>query len=256
MKRAARLLGLLAAGWMFCWVSLGLYYGDLTLLLTGRAPGPARVSYLVMLYLWLSVATATCWKRWGPAGIRWNRPRQFLLGLGLGLLTTLAQRALVWMTGVWNPPASSVHALLVAGLTSPLLACAEEAVFRGYLFGVLCETEGRARAYLWGNLVFASLHLFRPGGLYFKLCYGLGLFVAGCLLCALVERTGQLWAGAGLHSVWIFFLVLDPPGQSRSSWFWGLDGDFSTGVFSWVVLGSMLFAFLPRREPIYQLRNP
>lgn len=117
---------------------------------------------------------------------------------------------------------------------------AEEVLFRGYLFQVLREDLGRARAYLLANALFAVVHLFRPGGAEFKLAYGFGLFLAGAVLCRVVEVTGSLWPAIGLHVGWILFMVGDPPGRVTPGLVAGLEGDPAAGLLGWALLLGLL----------------
>jgi len=120
-----------------------------------------------------------------------------------------------------------------------VLAFGEEVLFRGYLFGVFREELGPPRAYLVANALFAGVHLLRPGDPLFKMAYGLGLFLAGAVLCRLAEKSGSLWAGIGLHSAWILMGVLDPPDRIQPGWLSGLGGDPAAGVLGWALLASL-----------------
>ena len=245
MKRAGILVLCLALGWVATWLSLGLLNGNATLLLHPGTSDRLRITYLVMLYGWLLVATRWCWLRWGPPSPRCSVSSFFaFLGLGLGLV--VLQRALLWLCGWWTPPAGiDLKSLLWACLTSPLLAIAEELVFRGYLYGVVREDLGERRALIGVNAFFALLHLFRPGDLVFKLVYGIGLWLAGVVLTLAYRRSGRLTAAMGLHTSWIVTAVLDPPGRVTPGWLAGLRGDPAAGLVGWTFL-LLLVALLAR----------
>jgi membrane protease YdiL (CAAX protease family) len=237
MRRAGMLVLLLALGWVASWLTLGLLQGDPTLLLRpGAASDPTRIAYLLSLYVWLLLATRFCWKRWGPPppGLRPGPFVQFF-ALGLGLLCL--QRGVLWLAGWWHPPAG-IHAGLLAQalVVAPLMALAEELVFRGYLYGVVREELGEGVALVGVNLFFALLHLFRPGDALFKLVYGFGLWLAGVVLTLALRRTGQLTASVGLHSSWILAGVVDPPGRVVPGWLPGLRGDPAAGLVGWMFL--------------------
>jgi membrane protease YdiL (CAAX protease family) len=247
LKRAGILVLFLALGWVATWLSLGLAHGDPTVLLRPGTTDSLRIPYLVMLYAWLLVATRLCWARWGPPRPSLKVSAFFtFLALGLGLLAV--QRSLLWVCGWWTPPTGiDLRLLLLASITSPLLAVAEELVFRGYLFGVVREERGELIALVGVNLFFALLHLFRPGDLWFKLVYGVGLWLAGAVLTLAYRCTGQLSAPMGLHTSWILVSVLDPPGRVTPGWLPGLRGDPAAGLVGWAFLMVMAWG-LGRRS--------
>lgn len=252
MFRPGILVLLLLLGWVATWLSLGLLNGSPTLLLHPGSSDRLRITYLVMLYAWLLLATAFCWKRWGPSrpfgSARFSRSLAYFLGFfaaGLGLLAV--QRSLLWGLGWWLPPSAlNPQLVLIAVLTSPLLAVAEELVFRGYLYGVAREEFGEGPALVGVNLFFALLHLFRPGGLMFKLAYGFGLWLAGVVLTLALRRTGRLSAPMGLHASWILAGVIDPPGKVVPSLVAGLRGDPAAGLIGW---GFLIFMMLGLSGP-------
>lgn len=222
----------------------GLALGRPFLLLQPGAPEPIRLLYLVLLYASLLGVTAACWRRQGPgreaASLRPAWAGGYLAGLALGLGGAILHRLLLYALGAWSPPATPATVWLVALVTAPLLALAEEVLFRGYLFQVLREDMGRARAYVLANAFFAVVHLFRPGGAEYKLAYGFGLFLAGVVLCRVVEVTRSLWPALGLHVGWILFMVGDPPGRVTPGVVAGLEGDPAAGLLGWLLLLGLL----------------
>ena len=236
--RLGVLLGPLAAGWLACWLLPGLLLGRPTALLDGSAPAAWKHAYVALLYLVLLGATARAWRAEGPScpapGL--PRPSDVLVGAAAGGAGALLHRALLAAGGWWTPPELGGWKVLEVLFVAPLLALAEELLFRGYLFGVLREELGRPRAYLLANLVFAGAHLLRPGDGAFKLAYGLGLLLVGATLCRLVEASGRLGPAVGLHAGWIALVVLDPPGRVTPGWLPGLAGDPSAGVVGWLLL--------------------
>ena len=89
---------------------------------------------------------------------------------------------------------------LLAFFTLVIVApIAEEAIFRGYLYGKL-----RKRAPLWvGMLVvsilFAALHMNWSDGTLKGLNVAVDVFVLSLVMCSLREVTGSIWAGILLH---------------------------------------------------------
>lgn len=243
MSRLTRFLGLVALGWIFSWAVVGVYAGRPLIALQPGTPEPLRVTYLVLLYLSLVGTTVVCWRGWGPSSPGWSRPGWLLGGLLAGVVSAGLHRFLLWLGGWWSWPAlPAAHFLLLALLTSLLLGVTEEAVFRGYLFGVAREEYPRAQALVGVSLFFALVHLFRPGGADFKLAFALGLLLTSWVLCRVVEVSGQVWPAAGLHSGWILMNVLDPPGRVVPGWISGLEGDPAAGALGWLLLLGLGFS--------------
>lgn len=244
LGRTGELLVLLTVAWLACWLLLGLAVGRPTVLLEPAPPEGLRILYVVLLYLSVLGCTWSCWTRRGPgpsaAGLQPARLGGFAAGLAFGVGGAVLHRVLLAGFGAWTPPDTSLQVWLLALATAPLLALAEEVLFRGYLFQVLREDLGRDGAYLLANLFFAAVHMFRPGGAAFKLAYGFGLFLAGVILCRLTETSRSLWPAIGLHTGWILLMVGDPPGRVTPSLFAGLEGDPAAGLLGWLLLLGLL----------------
>ncbi|HXE71869.1 MAG TPA: type II CAAX endopeptidase family protein, partial [Candidatus Nitrosotenuis sp.] len=248
LGRAGRLLALLALGWVILWLVPGLVLGRPTLLLTADAPEGLRLAYVAGLYVWILLATRLSWRSLGPRGapglaLRPGWGGGLATGLAVGITAVLVHRLVLALAGAWLFAPAPLEVWLVTLGAAPALALAEEYLFRGFLFGGLRQGLGRPGAYLLSNGFFALVHLFRPGGLDYKLGLALGLFLAGSVLCRLVEETGSLWPAVGLHTVWIYAGVVDP--RVRPGWFSGLDGDPVAGAAGWLLLG-LLWLWLPR----------
>lgn len=233
MKDAARMLAGVAGVWVLSWLSLGCLVGQPTLLLHPLQAGEGlRVSYLMVLYLGLMAWMGWLWKAhpprvaWGWTGCH----RYWVLSLFFFGLHRLSLWA--W----WSPAPPSRAAWISALLLAPVVAMVEELVFRGYLYGVLRQSLGVHRAALMVSLLFALVHLFRPGDLAFKLALALGLVVASLVLITALEAHG-LAAAAAVHSAWITGNILDPPGHMLAGWWSGLHGEPAAGVSSWLLLG-------------------
>ena len=234
MKEAGRLLLGLLILWVSCWLGLGLLWGQPTLLLHPlQAPEWLRVVYLLLLYSGMVGLLMHLWKAY-PPDIDWAAPPGLILRVwSLGAGGILIQR--LCLLSAWHPNWPAPSAWWSALLLAPWLALVEEAVFRGYLYGVLRRHHGRPRAALGVSLFFALVHLFRPGSWLFKLAYGLGLVLASLVLVVVVERAGVL-ASAAMHGSWISANTLDPPGHVEAGWWSGLNGEPSAGLCSWILL--------------------
>lgn len=80
--------------------------------------------------------------------------------------------------------------ILLALVAAPL---AEEVIFRGYLYGMICSFGGRWSAICTSSLLFAAIHLHWPSMA--------GLFLLGVVLALLYEKTKSLWVPLIMHSV-------------------------------------------------------
>jgi uncharacterized protein len=115
----------------------------------------------------------------------------------------LAQMVSYHIAGLETPPqeillfliektdfADRFAVLVLAILVAPV---AEEFVFRGYLYGVAKKYGGRWCAIGTTSLLFAAIHLHLPSFA--------GLFLLGCLLALVYERTRRLWVPILMHMV-------------------------------------------------------
>lgn len=86
----------------------------------------------------------------------------------------------------------------LAFLTLVVIApIAEEALFRGYLFGRLKKYVPTIPAIIVVSLLFAAAHL--PGGDHIQWNVALDVFALSIILCLLRSITGSIWAGILLH---------------------------------------------------------
>jgi membrane protease YdiL (CAAX protease family) len=70
---------------------------------------------------------------------------------------------------------------------------AEELIFRGYIFGLLCRYVGKWWALLISALFFAAIHAHIPSLA--------GLLALAITLSLVYEGTGSLWAPILMHSL-------------------------------------------------------
>lgn len=95
---------------------------------------------------------------------------------------------------------SHTYEYVLAFITLVIIApVAEEAIFRGYLYGKLRKTIP-----LWGavgitSLLFGLLHMKWDGGFLSGANVGIDVFVLSIVMCSLREVTGGIWAGIALH---------------------------------------------------------
>jgi uncharacterized protein len=89
---------------------------------------------------------------------------------------------------------------MLAFMTLVIIApIAEEAIFRGYLYGKLRKTVPIWGSILITSVLFALLHMQWDGKLIVGINVGLDVFILSVVMCSLREVTGSIWAGILLH---------------------------------------------------------
>lgn len=243
LKPLPRFLGLVALVWVLAWLPLGLYLGDPDFVLTRFSRDTwARQLYQILFYSGLGVVFLETWWRHRPRRPSWGRARWFWVyfagGLGAsflfrGVLVATGTVEWSWKQGSWWFWTQIAVGCLVVGLV-------EEAIFRGFLLPHLVERFGWFRGLLICSLVFAAVHLFRPGPLEFRFAYGFGLFLLGCLLAQIAWRQNSLWASAGFHSGLIGLNLCTHLDSFRPSFWSGLEAEPVSGLVSWLLtLGTL-----------------
>jgi uncharacterized protein len=95
---------------------------------------------------------------------------------------------------------SKQYEFILAFLTLVIIApIAEEAIFRGYLYGKLRRSVPIWAAIVATSVLFGLLHMKWDGGLVAGINVGLDVFVLSIIMCGLREVTGSIWAGVLLH---------------------------------------------------------
>jgi membrane protease YdiL (CAAX protease family) len=91
---------------------------------------------------------------------------------------------------------------------------AEEAIFRGYLYGKLRKLAPLWVGMLITSLLFAMLHTSWDGGALKGINVAVDVFVLSLVMCSLREVTGSIWAGVLLHmmknGLAFYFLFINP----------------------------------------------
>ena len=248
--------------WLGSWVPLGLYVGDVDYVITRVSRGSIeRQIYQGFLYTGLLILFLKFWLSYAPQKPRRGRVPGFLGFFALGLLSTVVLRACLHFGGAHDLSFSGISGVQVTVALVSCLAVAlvEEAVFRGFLLGRLVMSVGHRSGLLLTSVLFASVHLFRPGSLEFRLAYGLGLFLLGVLLAQIAWRFDSVLASAGFHAGIIFFNILLPYGDFQPSWWAGWNAEPVAGALSWgltILLGvqipifGKLFAPASDAEPL------
>lgn len=98
--------------------------------------------------------------------------------------------------------------VLKAVLFGLLFAFVEEIFFRGYVYTRLLDDIPSPLAIIVVNLLFACLHLFRPGNPPFKVMYFIGLFLVGTILSIIYIKTRSLWMPVSVHMGWVACMYL------------------------------------------------
>lgn len=95
---------------------------------------------------------------------------------------------------------SQRYEYILAFITLVIIApVAEEAIFRGYLYGKLRKAAPIWLAVLVTSVLFGLLHMKWDGGLLAGINVGIDVFILSIVMCSLREVTGSIWAGILLH---------------------------------------------------------
>jgi membrane protease YdiL (CAAX protease family) len=237
LNALARLLAIAASVWVVSWLPIGLSVGDLDYVLTPVSRDTsARQLYQVLLYTGLLLAFAHAWRRNPPTRPSWGTPRNFLFYFIQGLIATAIFRGALYGLGyaTWHLSGQSFLFWMQVVISSLAVGLVEEAVFRGFLLGHLVQRIGWQKGVWLTSLTFAVVHLFRPGSLKFKVCYGLGLFILGYLLAYLAWYHDAVAASAGFHGGIILFNIATTPTEFQANALSGWDLEPMAGVISWV----------------------
>lgn len=237
---------------------------------------------LALLGLWplLKHLRANSWMAVGLA--RTGAPgRNLAAGLALGFLSLACVAMLAVLAGARQLDLSHSTPWILKRVfgalgTAAVVACLEELLFRGAIFGALRKVHRWQAALVLSSAIYALVHFFEKppqaagitwtSGLVVlaQMCRGFvqfehlvpGFFtltLAGMILGLAYQRTGALYGSIGLHAGWIFWLKLygavtaSQPGANV--WFWGtaklIDGWLSLLVLGLVFLVVWLFFHPP-----------
>lgn len=197
-----RFLGLALLIWVAAWLPIGLWVGDPDFVLTRVSRGTTeRQLYQWLLYGGLILAFLYFWQKHAPPRPKWGKPMLFLGYFAQGLLATLVLRGVLTGLGLVSWSVASINLVRALEIVGGCLAVAiiEEALFRGFLLGALAQKLGFQKGLVVSSVLFALVHLFRPGDVTFKLAYGLGLFLLGYLLGSIAWQHNAILASAGFH---------------------------------------------------------
>lgn len=124
-----------------------------------------------------------------------------------------------------------------------LFSFIEEVLFRGYIFQEILKEKSAPTAFIIANALFAAVHVFRSGEIYFKILYFLGLFGLGLLLSYAFYRTRSLWSCIFIHTSLIagMYLFANNFGINQEIYnanklFWGLEKTPVAGVGSFLLI--------------------
>jgi membrane protease YdiL (CAAX protease family) len=146
------------------------------------------------------------------ARLEGNRARTFLMGLAIGLATSFAVVAAIWLAGGYSAASfakafASPGALLRIGF---LLACfavqssVEEILFRGWLLSAVARKLNVTLGVALTSMVFMLLH-YGPGQHWSVM---LGTFLFSLFACAWALKTGNIWGVMGWHAGWNWLLAV------------------------------------------------
>lgn len=262
---AAPLLAVLAAPWVYRMLQPFAAAGSVLDAPFHRVTSRLAV-VMVLLFLPLACRLSGFKTRadYGFSGAA-NRKRLLGLGLGLGAASMLA----VYLPGAglgvyaWDGAEKTlfhhiraVLKILVGGL---FIGVFEETLFRGFIFGALRKSLGVAAGIVIGSLLFSIVHFMKPldpadtgawnsGLLLFQNLFARAgsaflqeactLFCMGLVLCTLYQWLGSVYLLIGLHTGWVWIMMLFrhfSDNQKTMTWLYGTSDWISK---SW--MGSVL----------------
>jgi membrane protease YdiL (CAAX protease family) len=234
----ARFFFSVLAVWVVAWLPLGLWKGDLDYVLSAVSrQSVERQVYQGLLYCGLLLVFLDSWGRHAPLRPGPGRLIDLLRYAGLGLTSALVLRVVMFAAGARPIPSlePSLVTVLIALVSALTVAVVEEAVFRGFLLGCLAQSMKPASAIVISSVLFATVHLFRPGPISFKAGYALGLFLLAVLLARVAWAKGSVAAAAGLHAGVIFPNLLDPWVGLAPYWWSGWQQEPASGALGWLL---------------------
>ncbi len=221
--------------WLVSWLPIGIWVGDFDYVLTRVSRGTwQRQLYQGLLYSGLLLVFLEFWRRHAPQIPRRGRLSELLSYLLLGLFGAGVLKLALYLLGSRGGAEfpDQAWSWLVAGLSALGVALVEEAVFRGFLLGGLAQRWRAPHAVVVSSVIFASVHLFRPGSAEFKLGYGLGLFLLAVFLARIAWKR-SIAASAGFHAGVIFWNFIDGV-HIEPSWWAGWQNETSSGALAWL----------------------
>ncbi|MFA7483498.1 MAG: type II CAAX endopeptidase family protein [Vulcanimicrobiota bacterium] len=238
MNPLTRFLAAAAAVWVGSWLPLGLWVGDWDYALTPASRDTlGRQIYQILFYGGLLAVFGWSWRKDPPARPGWGSVRLFLFFFIQGLLATAVFRWILYSLGYaqWQLSEQTLLFWAQVLLSCLVVGLVEEAVFRGFLLGHLVAGLGWRRGVWLTSLIFALVHLFRPGPLQFKVCYGVGLLLLGYLLARLAWHHNAVGASAGFHAGIILFNIATTLTAFEANVLAGWNHEPVSGLLSWLL---------------------
>lgn len=235
----SRFVGLLLLIWLAAWFPIGLVVGDYDYVLTTASRGSLeRALYQYFLYAGLVGLFLFSWRKHPPHRPRWGRWSSFFLYLFWGLTATVVLRFFLaqWGYAQWAPRSYDGWSWLGLALGCLIVGVAEEAVFRGFLLGHLVQRLGWLPGAWLASLLFAVVHLFRPGEVMFKTSYGVGLTLLGFLLANIAWQNRSILASAGFHCGLIWFNLSTKTVTYQESLLSGFQQEPVSGLVGWIFI--------------------
>lgn len=225
------------AVWVLAWLPIGLLKGDPDYVLSAVSRGTVeRQIYQGLLYGGLLIVFLDSWRRHAPVRPGRGRFSDFPLYAALGLASGLILRGAMVMLGGRPLPLLELgfSSFLITFVSAVAVAVIEEALFRGFLLGRLASVMPFWRAAVICSLLFAGVHLFRPGPASFRAGYGLGLFLLAMFLARVSWVRQSVSASAGFHAGVIWPNLVDPWPDLHASWWSGWQGEPASGALAWL----------------------
>ena len=148
-------------------------------------------------------------EKWALGFVGPKSGSKFLKGIVFGVLMVLTNFILIWSLGQAKITAFDFSPLIweAFGIAAFLAICdsfTEEALFRGYMQGLLKRSYGVTMAVIVSSIPFAVLHSLGHNVLANPFIL-INLFLTGIFLALVKEKTGSLWMPTAIHIAWNLF---------------------------------------------------
>lgn len=184
---------------------------------------------------------------------------KFRKGIVFGVLMAFANFILIWSLGQAEITGFDFSPFIweAFGIATFLAICdsfTEEALFRGYIQGLLKRSYGVTTAIIVSAIPFAVLHSLGHNVLVHPFIL-INLFLTGIFLALVKEKTGSLWMPIAIHIAWnLFNHVFDTTNSfiviklGTLDWLSG-GGNFDQGLLNTVmIVGLIVLMSLQKRS--------
>ena len=174
-----------------------------------------QLSFLLWLVRWLITKLERQHFSWSMLGLtRKNRSRHMFPGIVLAIVLSLSTVGIGYFSGTLKylgngfalfGPYQAVITIFLGALLALASGFGEEIAFRGYLQSRLAQRYNPGTAVMIVAVLFALSH--PVGDVSNPLLYIATAVLVGILFGTVFVRTGSLWMGIALHTVWNYLQI-------------------------------------------------